>query len=418
MSKFIHINDTIQTVKAPTSKSIGQRVLFAAALANTSSKILGINQSDDVQNILKIITQLGAEIIWENEQITILPKKGKIAYELSVGESGLGTRLSVPIVSHFNKNYTITGTGTLLNRPMHWFKKYLPEMGLKVQLNNNYLPIQVEGKLKGGNYTVDGNLSSQYISGLLMALPLCAEDSVLQVENAVSTPYIDITIAVLAKYGISIQNNDYLSYHIKGKQTYTPPLNTFTIEGDFSGAACWIVYGLLSKNGITIENLNPNSTQADIAILKVVHLVGGKIKWENNTLKIIPPEVLKPFEFNAENCPDLFPVLASLAAGIQGKSTIFGTERLRYKESDRATVLIEEFAKLGLTIKAGDNVLKIYGEGNLNSGQINSHKDHRIAMAFAIASLLTPHGLYITDPECVNKSYPNFWEATIVNLKP
>ena len=415
MSKFIHINNNLSAVNAPTSKSIAQRVLFAAALSNSKSRILGINESDDVQHVLQIITQLGAEISWNEQILTVSPKRGKIANQLSAGESGLGTRLSVPIVSHFNNEYTINGSGTILNRPMSWFKKYLPEMGLNVTLKNNYLPIKIKGKLKGGNYTVDGHLSSQYISGLLMSLPFCSEDSLLIVENSMSTPYIDITLDVLDIYGIRVDNNQYLSYQIKGKQTYIAPKSIIQIEGDFSVAACWIVYALLSDNGITISNLNQNSSQADKAILDIVSAVGGEAIWEGNNLKIIPPKKLQPFEFDAAHCPDLFPVLTTLAAGINGKCLIHGTERLTFKESDRTTVLIKEYAKLGLKIKAIENSLKIEGTGKLNSGQINSHKDHRIVMSFAIASMLTPHGLYITDPECVNKSYPDFWVATNEN---
>ena len=283
-------------------------------------------------------------------------------------------------------------------------------MGVNVSFKNSQLPFTLSGQLHGGNYTVDGSLSSQYISGLLMALPLCNTDSVLNVKNPTSTPYIDITLKVLNTFGIQIQHQNYKTYHIKGNQQYMPQQNSIQIEGDWSGAAFWVVYGLI-KGKITISNLKSNSTQADKTILEVIKLVGSDFKWDKNENLIIIKKELKPFTFDATNCPDLFPILVVLAASINGISTIKGVFRLKHKESNRGLVLQNEFKKLGLKIDIKGDVMTIFGTGQLKSACIESNNDHRIAMSAAIASLLTPNGISILQAECVNKSYPEFWDV-------
>lgn len=407
MSQFVHLKQSIGTINVPPSKSFAQRALFAAALSHSPIILKDIGQNDDVKHVVEIIQQLGCQVNEMSDQIKITPRVKQIKSELNVGESGLGTRLTVPIVGTLSDQFIINGKGSLLNRPMHWLNENLPQMGLSITLNKKLLPIEIKGHLKGGNYTVDGSLSSQYISGLLMALPLCKDDSTLRVTNPKSIPYIDITLQILKHFGISITHQNHEEYKIRGSQKYMLIHDNYQIEGDYSGAAFWIVYGLLN-DGITITNLNPNSVQADKAILEVVDLVGGSYNWNNNNLNIVPGE-LKPFHFDATHCPDLFPILVTLAAAITGKSIISGTKRLVHKESNRTMVLIEEFSKLGLSISEKNEQLVINGKGKLNSGNINSNNDHRIAMAGAIASFLSPHGIYISNPSCVNKSYPEFW---------
>ncbi len=409
MSIFISNTIDVKQIIAPASKSVAQRVLLASALSHQKIQINHIGQSDDVLNILKICKQLGAEV--ETINIQSIAVKGRVnppKKNLNVGESGLGVRLTTPIASTFNQAFIINGKGSLLNRPLTQFKDFLPQMGVNVSFNNGHLPISISGKLKGGNYTVDGSLSSQYISGLLMALPLAKNDSVLNVSSPTSIPYIDITLEVLKNFSIEIENNNYTTFKIKGNQIYQPKQKTINIEGDWSGASFWIVYGLI-KGIIEISNLNPNSTQADKAILKVINLVGGNYKWQNNTL-IISSTQLKPFEFDATHCPDLFPPLVTLASAINGTSKIKGINRLTHKESNRAKVLQTEFKKLELDIELDDDIMLIKGTSHLKSAKVNSNNDHRIAMCTAIASVLTDDGIEISNENCVNKSYPEFWK--------
>ncbi len=411
MNKFVPYTHDINSVTAPSSKSVAQRVLLAGALSATELEIKQVGKNDDVLNMIGVCKKLGAEINWiNNNDITIIGKVKRPNIRLNVGESGLGVRLTVPIASTFNQRFTIVGKGSLRHRPLHQFKDFLPQMGVEVSLNDKYIPISINGQLQGGNYTVDGSLSSQYISGLLMALPLADKDSTLTVTSPTSTPYIDTTLNVLEFFNIHIQHQDYKTYYIKGNQTYTPQHKEFTVEGDWSGASFWIVNGLLNK-GVSISNLLPTSTQADKAILDVVKLVGGDYKWENNQLIITPPQHIKPFKFDATHCPDLFPSLVVLGAGAKGTSKIKGVNRLLHKESNRAKTLQTEFKKLDLNISIVNNEMLIEGTGKLSPAVVKSRKDHRIAMSLAIASSLTSSvGVKIEQAEYVNKSYPEFWD--------
>jgi 3-phosphoshikimate 1-carboxyvinyltransferase len=409
MEKFASKDVNISCIDAPASKSVAQRALLAAALAKSPVTLINYGSCDDVNHIKAIAGQLGAEMIEKENTLYVHGGVNAIQRELDCGESGLGIRLTTSIASSFGGDFTIMGSGSLLKRPLTQFAEFLPKMGVSTTFNNDLLPLKLSGQLKGGKYTVDGSLSSQYISGLLMALPLCKEDSVLTVNSPTSIPYIDITLDVLKTFGIKIKHDaTYENYIIVGKQTYQPNKETIQVDGDWSGAAFWVVYGLL-KGNITIKNLRPDSTQADIAILDVVKLVGSSFEWVNSDLVITKNE-LKPFDFDATHCPDLFPILVTLAAGIKGKSTITGVDRLKYKESDRGLVLQTEFKKLGLRIDIDGNLMTIYGTQQLENGEIDSNNDHRIAMAGAVSSLLTNDGILITNAESVNKSYPEFWQ--------
>ncbi len=414
MIVFVPHHISVKKIAAPASKSHAQRVLLAAALSHQTIELINAGYADDTLNMMDSCIQLGAKISGNEHRLMIRGHQNPVKRHINVGESGLGVRLLTPVAATFGGEFHINGKGSLLKRPLGQFNDFLPQMGVDVNLKNNVLPITLKGKLKGGNYKIDGSLSSQYISGLLMALPLCEENSVLTIHCPTSKPYIDLTIDVLKHFDIEIIQKDNDVYLIKGRQVYKPVDKQFKIEGDWSGAAFWVVFGLI-KGTITIDNLQQNSIQADKTILEVVKLVGGSFYWNGNRL-VINSDTLKPFQFNAENCPDLFPPLVVLAAAIKGKSVITGVKRLIYKESNRAEVLQKEFLKLGLNIQINNNDMIIEGKGHLHSGTILATNDHRIAMAGAMASQLTINGVTINNAECVNKSYPNFWQFVKKNV--
>lgn len=418
MDQFVPNNIDIKIVDAPASKSFAQRILLASAFSSQPVEIKNLGSCDDVLHIKSIVKQLGATIIEKEDSIIVTGKpisdyrnNNSHHTQLNCGESGLGIRLTTSIVAAIGGKFTINGEGSLLKRPLTQFNEFLPKMGVDFELDNGKLPIQLSGSINGGEFTIDGSLSSQYISGLLMALPLAKEDSILHVTSPTSIPYIDVTLDVLSFFGIKISNENYTKYTIVGNQEYTPIKNTVNVEGDWSGAAFWIVFGLI-KEEIVIKNLNQASTQADRAILDVIELVNSTYEWGNAILKIKKGS-LQPFSFNATHCPDLFPILVVLAAAINGTSTITGVYRLKHKESNRGLVLQTEFKKLGLDITIDGDIMTVYGTGKLLSGTINSNNDHRIAMAGAIASLLSPKGITIIDANCVNKSYPEFWDIAL-----
>ena len=398
-------------VEVPASKSYAQRAILAAALSEEISIIRAYGTSDDVNNCIKVAGEMGANVNLIDVHPKTLQIKGRQNQPDSnwhVGESGLGARLSIPIAAAITENCRISGEGSLLKRPMNVHITALTDLGIEVKSDGGCLPIETNGQLKGGQLNLNGTDSSQYFSGLLMALPLLKEDSQLTINNLASRPYLDMTIEMLHKFGIQIKEEGD-TFYINGKQTYHGL--EYDVEGDWSGAAFWVVYGAL-KQSIGIHGLYKDSLQADRTILKVIEACGAQSEWKGNEL-IVSPGSLKTFEFDAWNCPDLFPALVVLAAGIEGESIIHGVDRLKHKESDRGAVLQAEFAKLGLSIKIEGNQMTIVGTGSLQSGEIHSNNDHRIAMAGAIAAVLTPQGIIIDGAEAVNKSYAEFWKVIL-----
>ncbi|MEZ4923828.1 MAG: 3-phosphoshikimate 1-carboxyvinyltransferase [Crocinitomicaceae bacterium] len=411
MIKEIPHNFKVDSIQAPASKSYAQRAILAATLCQGTSTILNVGQSNDVNQIIEVSRHLGAEIRGDQNKLTVMGKKYPPKMTLNCGESGLGIRLTASVAAAIGGEFELIGSGSLLSRTMDGFIEFLPKLGVEFQSKGSFPPLHINGKLQGGIVQIDGSISSQYLSGLLMALPTAGQNSIIEVDELKSIPYVQMTLDLLKDFGVQVQHEEFKRFIIKGNQSYSP--TTYTVEGDWSGAALWIIYGALNQK-VTLKGLNKDSLQADRAILKVLELAGASFKWESNDL-IVEPSALVPFEFDATHCPDLFPALVVLAAGIEGDSKIIGSDRLKNKESDRAIVLQEEFNKLGLKINLLNNEMIIQGKGKLLSGTLSSHNDHRIAMAGAIASILTPNGVMIKGADAVNKSYPSFWNDLGIN---
>ncbi len=406
MDIFTPHTTLIDKVIIPPSKSYAQRAILAASLCEDASFLSNCGESDDVNHVKGIARCFGAELTTEGP---ILLMKGRInapTPNLFVGESGLGIRLAVPLAGVLMEHVTVNGHGSILKRPMREFNQFLPQMGLNYTDSDGYLPLSLNGKARGGEIELDGSLSSQYLSGLLMALPLLKEDSVIVVNKLTSKPYIDITLDVLERFSIVVRHENYERFWIGGGQKYRA--NSFKIEGDYSGASNWMVFGAITK-GVDLFGLRKDSRQGDKAMLDALRAAQVNFSWQGDVLRI-EKSTVAPFEFDATECPDLFPALVVLAAAATGKSTLIGANRLVHKESDRASVLQKEFGKLGLEIVREEDRLFVLGTGKLTEGEIDSHNDHRIAMAGAIASALTDSGITVKGAECVTKSYPDFWE--------
>ena len=407
MEFFVTANTKIKKVYSTPSKSFAQRAILAATLSKKTSTISNIGTSDDVKNMLKIAAQLGAKVEIFEDTVKIKGLQKKVKSKLNCGESGLGLRITTIIGTALSENYTVNGKGSLLKRSMIDFNSIMKELQLEIISNDNFLPISISGKVKGGHLTIDGSNSSQYLTGLLLLLPTLAENSTINVKHLKSKPYIDITIELLNKFGIKIRHKNYEKFVIKGNQKYNLT-DELIIENDYSEAANWMVYGAINK-GIKIEGLNKNSVQADIMMLKALKAAEIKHKWKKGDLSIKKSKP-SPFKFDATDCPDLFPPLVILAASAKGLSRISGVNRLINKESNRGIVLAKQFGKLGLEIEIVNDVMLIYGTGTLESGSIRSNNDHRIAMAGAIAASLTKKGIKIEKAEAVKKSAPHFWQ--------
>ncbi len=407
MDYFIENKCQVGVVEIPASKSYAQRAILAASLSRKRTHIINTGSSDDVRNIIGIAKQIGASVSQSNGDVFITGFVNKSNRELNVGESGLGIRLTTSICAILKGNFHLTGEGSLVKRSMAEFEHFLPQLGIKCSLNNGFLPIELNGEAVPGIIHLDGRISSQYLSGLLMALPLLDGNSTVIVDRLKSKPYIDITLDVLKSFGIAISNDSYRHFKISGNQTYQCD-DTYIVEGDYSGASIWMVHGAL-KAGVQIRGLKKKTEQGDQKILDALSQANVSFKWMNEEL-IVEKSAVSPFEFDANECPDLFPALVVLAAGAKGTSKISGVQRLLHKESNRALVLQKEFAKLGLVIELDKDHMYVHGTGNLKSGEVDSNDDHRIAMAGAIAASLTTEGITITSAESVNKSYPNFWK--------
>ncbi len=412
-------------INAPTSKSSMQRACAAALLHDGETIIHNPGNSNDDLAALGIIKNLGAEIKQESngslliksfpfEGSKIPPPAGGGGGALNCGESGLGIRMFAPIAALSKEPIVINGTGSLLTRPMDFFDEIFPLLGISIQSNNGKLPIKIKGPLKPKDITIDGSLSSQFLTGLLMAYGKAATEPVtITVTNLKSKPYIDLTLQVMKYFGYNIINNNYESFLIKPFTDNTNDVIEYTVEGDWSGGAFLLVAGAVAGN-ITVKGLDTFSTQADKAILQALIDCRCAISIEEKQIQVSYPSLgdkgLKPFNFDATDCPDLFPPLVSLAAYCNGTSVIEGVNRLAHKESNRGLTLQEEFGKMGIEIVLQDDLMMVKGGDGVQGTTVHSHHDHRIAMACAVAGLKANGQTVIEEAEAINKSYPDFYE--------
>lgn len=402
------------TITAPTSKSSMQRACAAALLHNGTTVVNNPGRSNDDMAALDIIQKLGAQIIKSsNESITISASGiTPVSPEINCGESGLSIRMFTPIAALSDEPITINGTGSLLKRPMDFFDEIFPQLGIEITSNKGMLPIKIKGSLQPKDITIDGSLSSQFLTGLLFAFAKTATAPVtITVNDLKSKPYIDLTLQVMQHFGYKVINNNYESFLINPvNQSTNQPVN-YTIEGDWSGGAFLLVAGAISGNMI-VKGLDVFSTQADKAILQALMSCGANISIEADQISFSAPfaDAGKAFHFNATDCPDLFPPLVALAAYCHGTTAIEGVSRLAHKESNRGLTLQEEFAKMGVEIILQDDIMLVKGGNGLKGATVHSRHDHRIAMACAVAAIKATGETVIEEAEAVNKSYPNFYE--------
>lgn len=399
------------TIAAPASKSCTQRALAAALLSKGEWLISGAGKSDDERAALDIIQQLGAIVTKGNDGSIRISSNGvhPTGHTIDAGESGLSLRMFTPIAALCNKPVTITGKGSLLNRPMDALINILPQLGVVVHAHKETLPFTIQGPLRPSDVTIDGSVSSQYLTGLLMAYgSLHNHSATVHVSQLASRQYIDLTIEVIRHFGLNVPENDnYKSFHFEPVRS-TAKSHVFQVEGDWSGAAFPLVAGAISGE-VCITGLNPLSAQPDRKILEVLEAAGCRVSRKENSLCIQSGE-LTPFHFDASGCPDLFPPLAVLAAFCNGTSTISGVHRLFNKESNRAVALEQELLKMNIDISVSDDKMIVAGKKGVCGARVHSHHDHRIAMACAVAAVGAEGETVIEEAQVVNKSYPDFYQ--------
>lgn len=424
----------------PCSKSVAQRAILAAALSPGESRLENYAPCNDITGALEVIKQLGSTVqISENKlyitgnyphtSLSPAPHPHKThphtphPAHLNVGESGLLTRLLIPLVAHLSELTHLSGHGSILKRNLGESAKALEAAGVSCKTNNGHLPFEISGKISNCTIQFSGKESSQIVSGFLMTLPLLPHSSTLTITEPTSIPYIRLTLKTLEQFGIKIDTDDSypdkIMYHIPGNQRYTPA--NIYMDADWSSAAYFAVAGAIG-GCITLLNMPLYSEQADEAILEILKLCGAEIitkaaATKNNLWDItIRKEAgsnttgrLNAFTYDATNCPDLFPVLATLATNCNGTSCIKGVNRLFQKESNRAESIFSEFTKLGAEINIIDDSMYING-GKLHGARVRSHNDHRIAMSILIAALFIDEPVILDDLKCIDKSFPSFTE--------
>ncbi len=409
MNVIITPNKLSGDVIIPPSKSLSHRAIIAASLAEGESVISNVLLSKDILATIDSMRACGATIDIDNDKLYI---KGSKAFRkcniIDANESGSTIRFMIPIALVCGDKITFTGKNNLVNRPLDPFLEIFDRDNIKYNKNDKYLPLEVEGALKPGYYPIRGDISSQFITGLLYALPLLDGDSVIEITtNLESKGYIDLTLDILSKFGIEIINEDYHKFYIKGNQKYMP--NDYEIEGDFSQSAFFLVADMLGAH-INLKAMNLSSFQGDKKILDDIKVFGGNVEVNTNYINCIANSI-NGATIDFSQSPDLGPALTVLASLAKGESNFINASRLRIKECDRITCMKEELNKLGANIKELPDGMIINGVVRLKGNIVDSHNDHRVAMALAMASLKCDGEIKILNAQCVSKSFPHFWEV-------
>jgi 3-phosphoshikimate 1-carboxyvinyltransferase len=387
-----------------------QRACAAALLSKSETTVLNPGHSNDDKAAIEIIKALGAQVTEHADKIIVNSAGVRpVADLINCGESGLSIRMFTPIIALSDKQITITGEGSLGSRPLNFFDEILPQLGVEIKSNEGKLPLVIKGPLRPADIEVDGSLSSQFLTGLLMAYAAAgAEGVTIKVKNLKSKPYIDLTLEVMKQFGIgNIENRNYEEF-IFHPVTEKHGAHTYVVEGDWSGGAFLLVAGAIA-GPVTVRGLDFTSAQADKAVADALMAANAGIAMDAKGIQLHPLE-MDAFYFDATDCPDLFPPLVALAAYCNGKTTIKGVSRLEHKESNRAITLQDEFDKMGVTIDLDGDLMIIQGGRPVKGADVHSHHDHRIAMACAVAGLKATSEMVIDEAQAVNKSYPDFYE--------
>ena len=404
------------TIQIPPSKSVSHRAVMCAALAEGRSQIENILLSDDIRATCKAMEALGAKIAYaetgdKRYTLTIDGCRAVDARGKTVDciESGSTLRFMIPLMALKARDSRVIGRGRLAQRPMGPYYEIFEaqDIAYTKEAEGLELPLRFTGNLKAGTFKLRGDISSQFITGLLYALPLLEGDSVIEITtNLESKPYVDITLDVLAAFGIAVENEDYRLFKVRGWQHYRA--RDYRVEGDFSQGAFWLVGGILGE-ATACGDLAGDSCQGDKAIVEIIRQMKGRVEAGDDGFTAYPSKT-EGAVVDVTQCPDLVPILSVLAALSAGTTQIVGAARLRFKESDRLAAMNAVLTTLGADITEEADGLTIRGVSHLTGGRVDSYNDHRIAMATAIASFACTDKVILSGAESVRKSYPDFWE--------
>jgi 3-phosphoshikimate 1-carboxyvinyltransferase len=411
LDKNSHIAAVVPVVHVPGSKSLTQRALLAAALAQNESLIANALIADDTNYLIDGLRTLGIRIEKVNVGLSVFGTAGKILpgeKEIFLGNNGTALRFMTVLVSLGQGRYVLTGEKRLGERPVGALIDALKAMDVDVSCNNNCPPVIVNARgLRGGEILLQDVESSQYVSALLLCAPYTVRGMELTLQGSVvSAPYIELTISVMRDFGAKITQSEGRRYSVAAGNTYSG--RKYVVEGDVSSASYFFLAAALLQRTIRVNGINPQSRQGDIRFLDIVEKLGCAVQAGENWVEVSGNHLTAgDFTFDLNDMPDMVPTLAVLAAFRPGKTTINNVAHLRFKESDRLGALANEIKRIGIEVNQTADGLIIRG-GNPKPAEIETYNDHRLAMSFAVAGLAV-RGIEIQDKKCVNKSYPGFW---------
>ena len=396
-------------VTPPPSKSQAHRLLICAALGAEPCSIVCSSVNDDIMATMRCLNALGAKITFSSGAFDVQPVDVLKGGTLDCGESGSTLRFLISVAAVLGADATFTGAGKLPQRPMGALTDVLATHGMEFERHAaDELPVTCRGTLQGGRFTLPGNISSQYLTGLLFALPLATVDSEIEVVGGLtSASYIDMTIDALRIAGISVERSGNI-FRIKGNQHYRMP-SRVVVEGDWSSAAFWVVAGVIGKSPVTICGMNNGSLQGDSAIVDHLRSMGAFITVDDDIVVAMPSHLFGT-ELDCMDTPDLVPVLSVAASVAQGTTTFINVGRLRFKESDRLAAMKSVLAAFGISSTIGEDTFTVYGGDPVAVAPIDSFGDHRIAMSAAVMSTVAQGVTKISGTNCVAKSYPSFFD--------
>lgn len=388
------------------SKSMAHRAFICAALADRPTKIECNSSSNDITATVSVLRSIGAGIDIDGSIYTVTPitKIPSEQVEIDFGESGSTMRFMLPVLGALGIKAKMITHGRLTTRPLSPLYEELTVHGMKLSAQGK-CPLYCEGRLAGHDFSINGSVSSQFISGLLFALAIMGGGKIIVQGKLESASYVDLTTDMLKTFGVTVIKNGSV-FTVSHSKIVSP--DYIRVEGDWSNAAFWLAAGALSKDGITVSPLNTQSIQGDRAITDILSSFGANVTIGDNSVTV-KRNTLKATVIDAADIPDLVPVISVVAAACEGETLINNVARLRFKESDRVATVCEMLSVLGIQTRSDENTLTVCG-GALGGGSVDSHNDHRIAMSAAVASCASLDEVTVLDAGAVNKSYPNFFE--------
>lgn len=405
-------------INLPGSKSLSNRALLLAALAKGTTKITNLLESDDTRHMLNALKALGIEyrLSDDKRECTVVGNAGPISsdtmHELFLGNAGTAMRPLCAALCLGKGSYVLTGEPRMKERPIGHLIDALRQAGAKITYKENegYPPLQIEADgLVGGEVAIDGAISSQFLTALLMAAPMAESDmTIMIIGELVSKPYIDITLHIMEQFGVEVVNDDYKTFTVKGRQTYQS-VDTFMVEGDASSASYFLAAAAIKGGTVKVTGIGRNSIQGDVEFVDVLEQMGARIQW-GETYISVTRDALNAIDMDFNHIPDAAMTIATTALFCKGTTTLRNIYNWRVKETDRLSAMATELRKVGAEVEEGEDYLKIIAPEHLKHAAIDTYDDHRMAMCFSLLAL-DPVSVTINEPECTSKTFPTYFEV-------